>query len=97
MRGKLNTNFAAHLVFLRDHLRVNCLRMICNNLYWHLQTLYNLPRRLITVSILLVWKANRKGKGNGFKIAPPSSGRGNLNFCAWFASKQCTKIEQTAD
>ena len=50
-----------------------------------------------TVSILLVWKANRKGRGNGFKIAPPSSGRGNLNFCAWFASKQCTKIEQTAD
>ena len=33
-----------------------------------------------TVSKLVVWKACYKGSVNGFKIAPPSSGRGNADF-----------------
>ena len=38
---------------------------------------------ITTVSILVVWKACRKGIVNGFKIAPPSSGGGKADFlCA---------------
>ena len=33
-----------------------------------------------TVSKLVVWKARYKGSVNGFKIAPPSSGRGSADF-----------------
>ena len=35
-----------------------------------------------TVSKLVVWKARYKGSVNGFKIAPPSSGRGSADFLA---------------
>ena len=34
-------------------------------------------RSLITVSILLVRKANAKGSVSGFEIAPPSKGGGS--------------------
>ena len=37
---------------------------------------------IITVSKLVVWKACYKGSVNGFKNAPPSSGRGSADFLA---------------
>ena len=39
-------------------------------------------RYTTTVSKLVVWKARYKGSVNGFKIAPPSSGRGSADFLA---------------
>ena len=41
-----------------------------------------LDNHTTTVSKLVVWKARYKGSVNGFKIAPPSSGRGSADFFA---------------